>query len=151
MTFQVNFNLIKIFGKNLELGKSYWFLQVFTGFSIWKRFWAHKRWENRSEEFPSVYFFPITPPPNIGRWNNLSTELLDGLNFLYSTIDTNSKTSPRNSHILQSISTYQNLSHFIVNRNWRPIIQPKVGPTTPPSSGVSTKPPVNKSISSTLT
>ena len=44
----------------------------------------------------------------------------------------------------------QKRSHFLKLSNWIPAIQPKVGPTDPPCNGYSDKPPVNKSISSTL-
>ena len=45
--------------------------------------------------------------------------------------------------------SYQKRSHFLKFLNWIPIMQPNVGPKSPPWRGVSTKPPVNKSISST--
>lgn len=44
----------------------------------------------------------------------------------------------------------QKRSHFFNLSNCIPATQPKVGPTDPPCIGYSDKPPVNKSISSTL-
>ena len=46
--------------------------------------------------------------------------------------------------------SYQWRSHFLSFWNWIPMIQAKVGPTNAPCNGVSLKPPVNRSISSTL-
>ena len=46
--------------------------------------------------------------------------------------------------------SYQCRSHFLSFWNWIPMIQANVGPTKAPCSGVSLKPPVKRSISSTL-
>ena len=46
--------------------------------------------------------------------------------------------------------SYQWRSHFFSFWNWIPMMQAKVGPTRAPWSGVSLRPPVKRSMSSTL-
>jgi hypothetical protein len=47
-------------------------------------------------------------------------------------------------------ATHQNRSHFLSCLNCIPIMQPNVGPTSPPCRGRSLMPPGNKSMSSTV-
>ena len=49
-----------------------------------------------------------------------------------------------------SLLSYQNRSHFFSFWNWMPMMQAKVGPTRAPCRGVSLRPPVKRSMSSTL-
>lgn len=49
----------------------------------------------------------------------------------------------------EQICEFHPILGYLKLRNWLPMTQAKVGPTKPPWSGVSVKPPVHKSMSST--
>ena len=71
-------------------------------------------------------------------WSQLSHIIFDRVIFLISA-------SWASVNLMSGLLfSYQNRSHFLKFRNWIPMMQAKVGPTRPPCSGVSARPPYFK-------